>query len=114
MSRFKNRPARNGVGQVVSVLPDDPAFLARYPVIWEYMTIDSYDDGKPRQRSTLLFVVEDGAWKCCLNDRDQQRSLWLAGGSFEAVLAVLEATLDDPRAIWRHYQAARPKGGKGT
>src|SRR6185369_13315110 len=44
----------------------------------DYLTNGKYDDGSPRQLSTITLFWEDGA-KAALNDRDNHRSLYVSG-----------------------------------
>lgn len=110
MSRFEKKPPRGQSATPGADLPADPVFPSRYPVIWEYLTINRYDSGESRQTATLMLLVEGGQWKACLNDRESTRSLWVAGDAMEGVLGALERALDDPGAAWRVYQAfKKPK-----
>lgn len=110
MSRFARKSDVRRSGPDSTVTPEDPILTIKTPGVWEYLTINRYDSGEPRLTSTLMVVVEDGKVKCCLNDREQSRSLWVAADSLEGALLVLESLLDDDRAIWRVYQ---PMGGRG-
>lgn len=78
-------------------------FTVKYPALAEYMTLDILDDGSFRKRSTLQLMVEDGAWKGCLNDRHANRSCWVTAVSVEGVLAALEEVLASCAVPWRHY-----------
>lgn len=114
MARFAKRPPRGPNGGPVTVVADDPYMTTNYPAIWEYLTLELYEDGKRRQRSTLMVMVEDGGVKCCLNDRDNARSLWVTAASLEAALAALEIALaGEDGAGWRYYQPTG-KRGKGA
>lgn len=110
MGKYVNeKPVKAGAGPGPACLAD-PAFERGLPALWEYLTLRSYDDGSPRQAATLLVFVEDGTWKACLSDREAQRSAWAAAGTFQGVLAALEASLATGTVQWR---MARPQGGKG-
>jgi len=63
----------------------------KHPALWEYLTMEEYPDGSPRERSMLCAFVENGAFKACLQDRDAQMSLWASGASLDDVLGALEA-----------------------
>lgn len=103
MSRFDKRNPQTGrAGEALPPPQGDP-FATGYPTIWEYLTIRMYESGEERKTSTLLAFVEDGVWKACLNDRDQQRSLWVTGGSHAGALAALEALLEAGGGVWRQY-----------
>jgi hypothetical protein len=105
MARFakpRQRGEGPGSGRVAAA---DPVLMSRYPAVWEYLTLLEWEPGKPRRTSTILAFVEDGGLKCCLNDRDGSRSLWVSGASLEACLDALEVALaGEDGAGWRYYQ----------
>jgi hypothetical protein len=89
--------------------------LTGLPALLEYLGSAVYPDGAPRMRSTLLVLVEDGAVKVCLSDRDQEQSLWRSGSSLEDALAALEVTLTSEHQDWRRSGNAgqqRPQAKK--
>jgi len=81
----------------------DVEFAATYPLLSEHLTALRYDDEPPtpRQTSTLLIFAQEGAWKACLRDRQEQRCLWVASASWGDLFLVLEAALEDPTSVWR-------------
>lgn len=89
---------------------NDPEFKRRFPTLLEYLTQTTWDDGSPRQTSTLLIFVDDGVLKACLNDRACERALWVASGTLSGAIAELDESLADPHAPWR---ASRPGKGRG-
>jgi len=72
-----------------------------FPTLWEYLSGDAWDDGSPRETSTVLFFVEAGMCKACLNDRSLQRKCWSTGPSPEACLTSLEGALASGNVEWR-------------
>jgi len=88
--------------------------LAEVPQVAEYLATRCWDDGSERTTSTLLFFVDGGAFKVCLNDRANARSLWASGRSLEGALACLEAMLGSGGAEWRRSAGAgqRSRGEK--
>lgn len=109
MGKFLNRPpaGNSGAGQLPSF--DDPDFEQRYPAICEYVSTAQWEDGTPRETSTLLLFVEDGLWKCCLNDRAVGRSGWRAADTLQGVLDALEAVLREDCVEWR-VAKGKPQG----
>lgn len=81
--------------------------LKAHPATVEYLTLEEWSPGKPRQRSTLTMFIEDGHVKLCLNDRDQARTGWASGATLEAALEALEADLAAGLTEWR---PSAPKG----
>lgn len=91
--------------------PENDAFPGVYPLLHEHLTLVRWDDGKPRQVSTLMVTQEDGVWRGCLNDRANQRSVWVSAATFYAVLDRLEDGLQRDSLEWRRnsWQGGRRK-----
>ena len=101
------------VKKPISAVPNsnplaDDGFLAkertRWPSLVEYLSQTKWDDGSPRETSTLMLLVEDGMLKACINDRALGRSLWVAADE-------LNVALDAWRVTWR---AGRGIGGSAS
>jgi len=84
----------------------DVAFTRQLPALFEYLTLRSYENGTPRQTACMTVFCEDGLFKVCLNDRDAQRSAWVASETFQGALVALEAGLVEDSHQWRQ---ARPQ-----
>lgn len=82
--------------------------LSEAPELLEHLTATKWDDGSPRQTSTLLLFVEGGRLKGCLSDRACARTLWSSGPSMESLVQSFEVMLADGSAEWR----AAGGGGK--
>lgn len=87
----------------------DSAFRARCPMLYEYLSSATWEDASPRELSTLLFQLEDGLWKACLNDRACERSLWRTGQSMGDAIDALESALVAQTADWRRWRAGSTK-----
>lgn len=79
----------------------DPVVQARFPALHDYLTLETYDDGSPRQKSSLTIFREDGFWKGCLNERDQGMVLFVAEERLENVFEAVELLLQEDRPPWR-------------
>lgn len=77
------------------------AWAEAYPSLVEYLTSVRWADGKAREVATLLMVAEGGAWKVCLHDRANGRSVWVSGQSPYEALEVLDGQLETDTAVWR-------------
>jgi hypothetical protein len=66
--------------------------------------VTEYEDGKRRQTATLTLLWEEQVWKCCVNDRDNNRSLWVSGDSISEVIERAEKALHDDSPAWRTYK----------
>lgn len=87
--------------------PDEYALA--YPCIWEHLYLTRYEDGSPRQGSTLLLFCDAGVVKACLKDRDQGVEAWVAGSGLQHVLGALESSLAGDTAEWRKTNQAGKK-----
>lgn len=109
VSSFLRKASDDSKAKLASTVGRDSAFRSRFPALAEWLSADFYPDGTARETSTLLFFVEGGQWKGCLNDRDQKRGLWAAGGALDEVLEALEANLQSGGGEWRQ---SGPRGSK--
>jgi len=86
---------------------------SEFPALFEYLAADKYPDGAGRERAMICLFIEGGAVKGVLQDRDNDRSLWVTGGAVTAVLEALEAKAADPACEdWRaakQYSKGRKK-----
>lgn len=87
------------------------SWLERWPSICEQLTACQYDDGEFRETATLVLSYEGGTFKAALNDRDNQRSLFVSGDSPDGVLTRLEVHLCQDAQEWRPWKGQR--GGRG-
>ena len=110
VASFLRKANDDSKARVASTSDRDAAFRARFPALSEWLSADTWPEGGARETSTLLFFVEQGQWKGCLNDRDGKRGLWSAGGSLDDVLAALEGHLEAGTGEWR---SSGPRQGKG-
>lgn len=100
-------PAPSGVEGVSSsgkAPAEEDAYSRTYPLLFEYLTSTVWGDGSSRESSTLTLFVEEGRWKCCLNDRARQRSAFIAGRGLGGLLADLEEGLQEDDLDWRPHR----------
>lgn len=113
------KPAQQSSERTAYAAPLD-GIIDSYPTLAEMLTATAYDGDPPGTRltSTLLIFTQDGAWKACLRDRQEQRCCWVATAFFSDLLATLDNALCDASVVWRddrvsgHEQAKRQKPGK--
>jgi len=110
VASFLRKASDDSKARVAASSDRDSAFRARFPALTEWLSADTYPEGGARETSTLLFFVEGGQWKGCLNDRDQKRGLWSSGASLDDVLEAIEACLQSGGGEWRQ---SGPRGSKG-
>lgn len=94
------RPSSNGNGKPVRLV-DDPDAVRRWPALWEYLTVASWEDGKTRLPSTLGLFLGDSGFVGSLNDRALGRTLWRSSETLLGVLDALEEALQEGSADWR-------------
>lgn len=90
----------------------DRSFESEFPTLHEYLTVTSWGDRQPRTTSTLLLFVDNGALKCCINDRDNNRSAFVNDTTFAGLLALLESKLTEESLDWRTKGSGGAAGGK--
>lgn len=88
------------VGSVSKAAADDVVGEGR-PVLAQFLTEKLWDDGTPRQTSTLTLFCEDGTIKGSLNDRDTGRVLWASARDLGGLLDVMEELLNVENTPWR-------------
>ena len=85
----------------------------QYPALSEYLSEHHFDDGSLRITSTALLFQEEGVWKVCLNDRQNDRSMWAAGSTVSAAFDALEVLVATGTGVWRKSgQSGKYKGKK--
>jgi len=89
------------VDGITLVDPKECAVFIRYPSLWTMLASRNYPDGGARQTSTLLFFVDQGCLKACLNDRDQGLQAWASGATVADLLDALERGLEEDTLDWR-------------
>lgn len=104
----RKRIANSAGGLGACVKPG--SFMSGKMTLLEAHLIDvAYDDGTPRQTSTLLIFTEQGAWKACLCARDTEEVCFVTAPTFEELVERLEAGLQMEGLDWR-----RRSGSKGN
>lgn len=79
----------------------DEVFEGFYPTLHGHLVETVWEDGKPRRTSTLLLMTENGRWKAFWHDRDAKRGFFVSAESYEALLGVLEDSVESSSTEWR-------------
>jgi len=86
---------------------DDADFTKSYPTLAAYLTQTKYVTGEHRVTSTILIFIENGVLRLCLNDRDNNRSVFFTGETVEACLISAENAILAGTADWRTKSSYR-------
>lgn len=82
-----------------------------HPAVWEYLSLDTHEDGAPRTTSMLCVFVEQGCVKIALQDRERGESLWVSAPTFVEALHALEGRLASGEGEWRQSKYKGTAGG---
>lgn len=82
-------------------MPEDPTLKALHPNLWDHLYQTKWDDGSPRETSSMLFFAQDGMLKACIKDKANGLCLWVSARSMGALIDAVEAALADPGSDWR-------------
>lgn len=99
------KPSANGTPNGVPARAEGGDWGVLYPSLLEWLTEDRYEDGSARQTATLLVFAEQGTWKACFADRDNDRNTFVSANTPEGCLGVLEERLKANAVEWK------PRGG---
>lgn len=102
MGLIKSRPQSEVAAAEAAWLPSQ-GVLAKCPGLVEYLSLGRYEDGTPRQPSTITVFIESGRVKLSLNDRDVERSAYVTGEGLEDALKTMERHLVEGKADWRSW-----------
>jgi len=105
LQELLSKAKTTGLGQAANDVP----FATEYPILHELMTSLSADGKAKRQTSSLTVFTQDGMWKACVVEKDNDVSLFGSGETFFGAVANLEARLDAPIVDWRDRA---PRGKK--
>lgn len=106
------RPSSQQGDSKVPSSPVDPAFVQDFPTLAAYLGDDTWEDGSPRLRSTLILFAEDDLYKMCLTDKDNDMTLWVASKTMWGLLGAMEGRLNDPEADWKKRKAPTQRPSK--
>lgn len=98
---MKRPESMGGIGHEHCMTFADEAFIAEYPVLYSYLTDTKWEDGNPRETTTVLLCVDAGVLKAWVNDRALARSAWVSADSLQGLFRTLEAKLATNQLEWR-------------
>lgn len=86
----------------------DPESKRRWPTLLEFLSARTYEDAArtPRKTATLtLFLRDDGALGCVLNDKDNGRNCFAASTAIMTLLDAIETVCSSDDTEWREDRA---------
>jgi hypothetical protein len=89
-----------GVSKPPPELPKG-SFWATLPDLVSFLSLCVWEDGSSRTPGTLMLMVEGGAWKCWLHDRDAGMGCFVTGQSPEACLKAADKAVGLDGGDWR-------------
>jgi len=85
----------------------DEGFLKKYPTLSGYLSDGKWDDGQPRQLSTLTWSVQDGLWQAALNDKALKQSMYCTAPTQAEALKLMEKALAEGVEAWRPWKKGK-------
>jgi len=89
------------------------SFAVTYPALYEFLSVDCWPDGEPRDCGSLILFVEEGLLKVCLSDRAQDMVAFRSGCDLADCLSSIDSGLQDGSLDWRQGKRGG-KRGKGS
>lgn len=106
---WMKKPTRDASAASSSQSSRDIKFASSYPILWEWLTTERWEDGSPRKTSTLFMFADMGRWKVMFKDRDANTVVFVSGESLDDCFTALEVGLIDNSLDWRRDQGAGPR-----
>lgn len=88
----------------------DGIWQKSYPTLWEFLSVDTYDDKSPRRLPTVTIFLGPDGLQACLNDRDQGLAAFVTSLSLEGLWQALDKGLREDSLDWR--RSSPPSGKK--
>lgn len=101
------RPSEKQLAAQRSKGVTDTSLVSKHPFIAAYLGDCLWDDGKPRETSTLTISATPGGMQVALNDRALGRSCYTTAGSVVEALELLETALKEDVAPWRPWKRSK-------
>lgn len=105
---IKKRQAAKG-SDVTPVSLDKSLFAKNFPDLYEFLSLEVYEDGSQRQTATITLFVSASGYQACLNDRDQGQATFVTSASVDGLWAALDKGLREDTLAWRPSQAGYGK-----
>lgn len=101
--KFRVTVSTDDRSRTVVALADD-AFAQAYPTLSSFLTETEWEDGSTREAASVTLFIDDGLFKLALNDRDGERTAYVAKSMFKACWEALEKGLVGGSLDWRKWR----------
>lgn len=71
----------------------DDKLMEEFPAIFDFLTCNIGEGGKPRAVGSLTLFARTGGWHACLKDRQTKKSWWGEGDTLGAAMKALDSAL---------------------
>lgn len=93
-----------------AVVPPEGEWAASYPLVWEFLFLEKWEDGSSRVPGSITLFAEDGLFKACLNDKDGQLVAFTSQRSPEGLFEAVDTGLGAGTLDWRRSRQGKPRG----
>jgi hypothetical protein len=113
MESLMKRRVKTGEGAVVCPHADATELLEQWPSLAAWLTDPTFEDGAPRPAGWMGLSAEGGLFTVLLKDAGERSQLRVQAPSLSRLLDLVEHSLTDPLAPWRHDSGAfQARAGK--
>jgi len=85
----------------------DETWVKGLPLLCEYLSLGAFEDGTPRELSTVTIRYQDGLVLASLSDHEERAGLYRTGESVQLALKALEKALSGGTADWRPWGGSK-------
>lgn len=101
------KPDRSQSAAIAATGQADEAFQKKYPNVLAYLLDTAWDDGSPREPSSLALSLKDGQWQAALNDKALKASFYSSAPDMLSSLRLLEKALAEGVSAWRPWKKGK-------
>lgn len=93
MGQWVQQAVKAHVNNGSAVEAPDEKLEREYPALFDFLTCNIGEGGKPRAVGSLTLFARTGSWHACLKDRQTKRTWWGEGDCVDSALKALDAAL---------------------
>jgi hypothetical protein len=103
------RPKQSPSSAETSSGVQDVFLTTSCPTVVTYLTDTKWDDGSPRETSSISVTIDSGSIKVALNDRASKMTLYVTASDLRAALTTLEKAVTSGSPDWRKWNVHTKK-----